>query len=135
MPAKGHGETELRNQKAATCTSEGYTGDTYCKVCQTKLGTGETIAKTEHNWNSWQKISDATVFAPQKERRTCSICQTTEERENGSPLSSKMTLSANSLKLRVKQTTKAFKVSDMEKGDYISICRIPKWQALKGGFI
>ena len=131
IPAKGHGETELRNQKAATCTSEGYTGDTYCKVCQTKLGTGETVAKTEHNWNSWQKISDATVFAPQKERRTCSICQTTEERENGSPLSSKMTLSANSLKLRVKQTTKAFKVSDMEKGDYVTSVESQNGKLLK----
>ena len=30
-----HIHTELRNQKKATCTQEGYSGDTYCKECGT----------------------------------------------------------------------------------------------------
>ena len=71
LPAKGHGETEVRGKKAATCASEGYTGDTYCKTCGTRLSGGETIAKTEHTWGEWEKTSDATVFAAQKEKRIC----------------------------------------------------------------
>ena len=120
LPAKGHGETEVRGKKAATCASEGYTGDTYCKICGTRLSGGETIAKTEHTWGEWEKTSDATVFAAQKEKRICKLCQTTEERDNGNPLTSKMTLTASSLKMKIKQTTKVLKISGMESGDYVA---------------
>ena len=120
LPAKGHGETEVRGKKAATCASEGYTGDTYCKTCGTRLSCGETIAKTEHSWGEWEKTADATVFAAQKEKRICQVCQTTEERDNGNPLTSKMTLTASSLKMKIKQTTKAFQISGMESGDYVA---------------
>lgn len=120
LPAKGHGETEVRGKKAATCASEGYTGDTYCKICGTRLSSGKTIGKTEHTWGEWKKTADATVFAAQKEKRICQICQTTEERDNGNPLTSKMTLTASSLKMKIKQTTKAFQISGMESGDYVA---------------
>lgn len=36
-----HTSTEVRNQKAATCETAGYTGDTYCKTCNKKLSTGK----------------------------------------------------------------------------------------------
>ena len=42
--ATGH-KPEIRNKKEATCSSTGYTGDTYCSVCNKKLSLGETIAK------------------------------------------------------------------------------------------
>ena len=48
IAAKGHGATEIRNQKAATCTEKGYTGDTYCKVCNKKISTGNAIAAKGH---------------------------------------------------------------------------------------
>lgn len=44
-----HTGTEVRNQKAATCTTAGYTGDTYCKICNTKLSTGKSIAAKGHS--------------------------------------------------------------------------------------
>ena len=47
IPAKGHGETEIRDAKPATTTEEGYTGDTYCTVCGEKIAEGETIAKVD----------------------------------------------------------------------------------------
>ena len=47
----GHLHTELRNVKAATCAEEGYTGDIYCKDCNTKLSSGEKIAKKAHTWD------------------------------------------------------------------------------------
>ena len=46
-----HVNTETRNQKKATCTEEGYTGDLYCKDCNKCLQKGETIPKTDHKWD------------------------------------------------------------------------------------
>ena len=39
------GETEIVNQKAATCKEEGYTGDTKCKDCGEIIKAGEVIPK------------------------------------------------------------------------------------------
>ncbi len=35
------GETEIRDAKEATSTATGYTGDTYCLDCETKIASGE----------------------------------------------------------------------------------------------
>ena len=45
IAATGHGATEIRNKKDASVTSEGYTGDTYCTICNQKISSGNTIAK------------------------------------------------------------------------------------------
>ena len=50
VPAAGHGETELKNQKDATCTEAGYTGDKVCAVCGEILEKGETIPKLAHDY-------------------------------------------------------------------------------------
>lgn len=44
-----HTGTEVRNQKAATCTTAGYTGDTYCKTCNKKISTGESVPAKGHS--------------------------------------------------------------------------------------
>ena len=36
-PTNHVGGTEIRDSKAATCTEDGYEGDTYCTSCDTKL--------------------------------------------------------------------------------------------------
>lgn len=41
------GLTELRNVRAATYTSEGYTGDLYCLGCRTKILSGTVIPRLE----------------------------------------------------------------------------------------
>ena len=43
-----HKNTEIRNAKDATCTKDGYTGDTYCKDCGEKIGTGTAIPAKGH---------------------------------------------------------------------------------------
>lgn len=40
------GGEEVRSYKAPTATEDGYTGDTYCKGCNTKIKDGEAIPKT-----------------------------------------------------------------------------------------
>lgn len=50
IPALGHGETELKNAKEATCTAEGYTGDKVCKVCGEVVEQGKAIPKLAHSY-------------------------------------------------------------------------------------
>ncbi|MCD8085029.1 MAG: hypothetical protein LUF28_01630 [Clostridiales bacterium] len=49
IPATGH-TTEIQNAKAATCTEDGYTGDTVCTVCGETISTGEFISATGHTY-------------------------------------------------------------------------------------
>ena len=47
------GNTEIRNARNATCTVDGYTGDTYCTSCGEKVKTGSVIAcKGYHNYTN-----------------------------------------------------------------------------------
>ena len=43
-----HENTEIRDAVAATCTEDGYTGDTYCLDCGEKIAVGEVIPATGH---------------------------------------------------------------------------------------
>lgn len=70
-----HTGTEVRNQKAATCTTAGYTGDTYCKICNTKLSTGKSIAAKGHSTTT--KTQKATASKDGKITSTCTRCGTT----------------------------------------------------------
>lgn len=45
----GHMRT-VENEKKATCTNEGYTGDTVCSVCGYVIAKGETIPATGHSY-------------------------------------------------------------------------------------
>ena len=47
IKATGHLHKETRNKKEATETTEGYTGDIYCKDCNTLLEKGKIIPKLE----------------------------------------------------------------------------------------
>ena len=45
---KHTGDTEVKDAKDATCTENGYTGDTYCKDCGAKLSDGKVIPAAGH---------------------------------------------------------------------------------------
>ena len=46
-----HVDAVALTDKAATCTEEGYTGRTYCEVCESVVDWGESIAQTGHSYS------------------------------------------------------------------------------------
>lgn len=74
-----HTEIEVRNQKAATCKEEGFTGDKYCKTCYKPLEMGKVVPKTEtHSWNGGVVTTPATETEDGVKTYTCSVCQITK---------------------------------------------------------
>lgn len=47
-PVCTHSNTELRNAATASCTTDGYSGDTYCTDCGEQLSTGSKVSATGH---------------------------------------------------------------------------------------
>ena len=47
-PENHEGGTEIRDDAEETCTTNGYTGDTYCLGCNAKVAEGEVIPATAH---------------------------------------------------------------------------------------
>ena len=76
-----HEKTEVRNAKEASCTEAGYTGDTYCVDCDTKLATGEVIAKKDHTSSDWIVDKAATVDAEGSRHKECTVCKTVLAKE------------------------------------------------------
>ena len=69
-----HSLTKVINKKDATCTEDGYTGDTVCAVCGKEITKGETVQAKGHT-----EVIDAAVEAtctqPGKtEGKHCSVC-------------------------------------------------------------
>ena len=55
------GGTHLVGQKETSCYEEGYTGDTYCSGCNTKIADGQSIPKSDHSPASvWSLIIPTT---------------------------------------------------------------------------
>lgn len=68
------------NAKAATCTEDGYTGDTVCSVCGYEISQGEAVPATGHAWGEWAVSEPATCTESGMEERSCATCDATEER-------------------------------------------------------
>lgn len=69
-----HGETEVRNAKAATCTEGGETGELYCVSCNTLLHASQSIEALGHNWDNGVITVEATETLAGTKTYTCVTC-------------------------------------------------------------
>ena len=77
-----HGETEVRDAKKATCTTNGYTGDTYCKACGDKLATG-TVIPAAHDLKKVEAKAASCTAEGNIEYYRCSVCSKLFSDANG----------------------------------------------------
>ncbi len=77
-----HPEAEVQNALDATCGTDGYTGDSCCKVCGEVLEAGAPIPATgQHSFGDWVTTLEATTEAAGLEERVCGTCGHKEARE------------------------------------------------------
>lgn len=75
-----HENTEVRNAKDATCTEDGYTGDTYCNDCGERISRGSVIPATGHTMGEWTVTNPVTCTENGMETRKCQNCDYEETR-------------------------------------------------------
>lgn len=95
------GETEIKDAIEQTCTTDGYSGDIYCKDCGEKLkdgeiiplghdygtayktdvenhwkecGCGDVTEKAAHTLSEWTVTKEAATTEKGSKERTCSVC-------------------------------------------------------------
>ena len=78
IPATGHKNTEIRNKVDATTTTEGYTGDTYCKDCGKLIASGTKIEKLPSKSDSPKSDEKAEVKKP--DNNTTATAKNTEKK-------------------------------------------------------
>ena len=76
--ADNHSLTEVRGSREPTCTEEGYTGDTYCKVCDKVQKKGESIPAKGHSWNEGEITTAPTCENAGVKTYTCTVCNATK---------------------------------------------------------
>lgn len=72
-----HSSTQLQNAVTATCTKNGYTGDTYCTLCSTKLYAGQFLPATGHSTVTILKVSPTCTENGYSGDIYCTTCQQT----------------------------------------------------------
>ena len=74
MNANNHKNTEVRDAATESCTTPGYTGDTWCKDCETKIATGTDIP-AGHKTVKVPAVGASHENAGNIEYFTCSGCE------------------------------------------------------------
>lgn len=76
-----HSNTEKKNEVAANCTTEGYTGDIYCSDCGNLLETGAAIGALGHKWDNGVVTKEPTETETGIKTFTCTVCGETRTEE------------------------------------------------------
>lgn len=76
-----HTNTSLVGAVEATCTTDGYTGNTRCSGCGEVLSQGNVIPATGHTFGEWVETLAPTYTSKGAERRDCDNCDHYETRE------------------------------------------------------
>ena len=75
-----HTNTKKVDTKAATCTTDGYTGDIVCKDCDTLVKKGETIKASGHDVKVVDTKSATCTTDGYTGDKVCKICEITVEK-------------------------------------------------------
>jgi len=76
--------------------------------------------ESNHKFSSWKTTVKADVFNDEKQSRTCGICNYTETKTvKGTKLKPTIKVTANTVPLKIKQSTTGFKVTGLARGDSI----------------
>jgi endonuclease I len=70
--------TELVGKKDATCTENGYTGDTVCTVCKVTVKKGSVITAS-HKYSEYVIITSPSCTEPGEKSRECSVCHNVDK--------------------------------------------------------
>lgn len=74
-----HAHTEIKNQKEANCTEQGYSGDVYCTDCKKMIEKGSVLPvdRSRHNYDKGVVTKEPTIFAEGVKTYTCLRCHHT----------------------------------------------------------
>lgn len=73
----------LRGYRSATCTSNGYSGDTYCSHCNEKLASGGVISAYGHKYDDGVITTEPTTEKNGIKTYTCIHCKNTKTENLG----------------------------------------------------
>lgn len=69
-----HISTVVKNEIISTCSTTGYTGDTYCTTCDNKLSEGMITAKKPHNYSKIGVVEASCTTAGNTGYYKCDVC-------------------------------------------------------------
>lgn len=121
IPATGHRHTQVRNAYGASCTGNGYTGDTYCTDCGAKLSSGAWVNAVGHSYGAPYVTAWPSAVAEGRMAHSCTRCGYTETWATAR-IAATGNFNATNVPLKVKKSF-TLKVENMAAGDWVASWR------------